>query len=438
MALFVSILLIMKRFYNAGITKITIDVSSWGKGGWNKESLQGCPYLKEIVLTGKNNYYFMRNGMLCWRNKKNSTEYDILAYPAGKSTKGNFTIPKNVKCVYNGAFDSCKFKTITVPENITEKWYWDTDYQNSAYSLLRGNQAVLCLVKNSAADTQDGNAAKLAKYLNVKKKRISYKLGSTYSISYKLNGGVNAAGNPTSYRAGQVKKIKKPTRKGYVFLGWKRNGRSGYEDTTKRYSGSFKNYTFTACWKKDNSSKSENKNEKPHKITVTKSYKKVLGSKAFRLKARSSAGAKLYYSSSNSKIAKVDAKGKVRIVGVGKAVITIKADAKGKYKATKAKVNITVIPKTVSSVKTKVQFGGKCRISWKKAAKVSGYQICYSTENSMKSGKTVKAAGVKKNRVVLKKLEKGKTYYIQVRAYQKEKGKTYYGNWSKKSSVKIE
>lgn len=128
----------------------------------------------------------------------------------------------------------------------------------------------------------------------------------------------------------------------------------------------------------------------------------------------------------------------MRIVGVGKAVITIKADAKGKYKATKAKVNITVIPKTVSSVKAKAQSGGKCKISWRKAAKVSAYQICYSTENSMKSSKTVKATGAKKNSVVLKKLEKGKTYYVQVRAYQKVKGKTYYGNWSKKSSVKIE
>lgn len=425
----------MKDFSNTGITKVTIDVSSWGKYGWLKESLKDCPYLKEIVLTGKNNYYFIKNGMLCWKNKKNSKYYDILAYPAGKSTKGNFMIPKNVKCVYHGAFDSCKFKTITIPENITSEWYWEQNMDNSASSLLRGNQTVLCLVKGSVADREDGNAEELAKYLNVKKMRIRYQLGSTYRISYKLNGGVNAAGNPTSYRAGQIKKLKKPTRKGYVFLGWKRNGSDGYENTTKRHYGTFKDYTFTACWKKDNSSKSEN--GKSHKIIITKSYKKVLGSKAFKLKARSSIGAKLKYSSSNSKIAKVNARGKVKIIGVGKAVITVTADADGKYTAARTKVTITVIPKTVSSVKVKAQPGRKCKVSWKKAAKVSGYQIRYSTKSSMESSKIAKAAGAKKNSVTLKKLKKRKKYYVQVRAYQRVSGKTYYGNWSKKKSVKI-
>ncbi len=36
-----------------------------------------------------------------------------------------------------------------------------------------------------------------------------------------LNGGQNAAGNPTSYRAGVVKTLQDPTRSGYTFLGWK-------------------------------------------------------------------------------------------------------------------------------------------------------------------------------------------------------------------------
>ncbi len=329
----------MKDFSNTGITKITINVSSWGKYGWLKDSLQDCPYLKEIVLTGKNNYYFIKNGMLCWKKQKNSKEYDIIAYPAGKSTAGNFTLPKNVKCVYYGAFDRCRFKTITIPENITDDWYWDV-----SNSLLKGNGAVLCLVRDSAADTEDGKVKNLAKRLGVAPKRIRYKFGNTYRISYKLKGGRNAAGNPKTYRAGQIKKLKKPTRKGYKFLGWKRSGktRGTYCNTTERAYGPFTNYTFTACWKKAGSADTGVGKKKPQKIMVNKSYKKTLGSKSFSLKAKSSTGAKLSYSSSNTKVVKVDAKGKVKIVGVGKAVITIAAKASKKYAAKKVKVRITV------------------------------------------------------------------------------------------------
>lgn len=159
-----------------------------------------------------------------------------------------------MKCIYHGAFDSCKFKTITIPENITGDWYWE-HYTGAgkASSLLRGNQSALCLVRGSAVDTEDGKAKALAKSLNVKSKRIRYKYGNTYRISYKLKGGRNAKGNPVSYRAGQIKKLKKPTRKGYKFLGWKRSGKTWgtYCNTTERQSGPFANYTFTACWKKN-------------------------------------------------------------------------------------------------------------------------------------------------------------------------------------------
>lgn len=335
---------VMKDFSNTGITKLTIDPSGWGKWGWLKGGLNNCPNLKEIVLAKKSNYYFVKNGMLCWKNKKSSKTYDILAYPAGRSTSGNFTIPKDAKCVYHGAFDSCKFKTITIPENITDDWYWENYSEDGkADSMLRGNKAVLCLVRDSAADTD-------AESLNVAQKRVRRKYGSTYRISYKLKGGKNAPGNPVSYRAGQIKKLKKPTRKGYKFLGWKRSvggKKSGwtwetYCNTTERQTGPFANYTFTACWKKTGAGNPGTDKKKPHKITVNKSYHKTLASKPFSLKAKSSTGAKLSYKSGNTKVAKVDAKGKVKIVGVGKAVITIAAKAGKKYAAKKVKVTVVV------------------------------------------------------------------------------------------------
>ncbi len=175
----------------------------------------------------------------------------------------------------------------------------------------------------------------------------------------------------------------------------------------------------------------------PHQLTVTNSLKKTFGSKVFSVNAYSPTGAKLSYVSDNPKVAKADNNGKVTITGVGKAVITITANADEKYAAASAKTAITVIPKNISGVKAKAKSGGKCKVSWKKASKVSGYQIRYSAKSSMKSSRTAKAAGAGKSGITLKKLKKGKKYYIQVRAYQKVNGTTYYGNWSGKKKVKI-
>lgn len=44
--------------------------------------------------------------------------------------------------------------------------------------------------------------------------------GQTYEISYVLNGGTQAAGNPETVAAGQVIYLSDPVREGYRFLGW--------------------------------------------------------------------------------------------------------------------------------------------------------------------------------------------------------------------------
>lgn len=177
--------------------------------------------------------------------------------------------------------------------------------------------------------------------------------------------------------------------------------------------------------------------KKPHQLTITSALKKTLGDKPFRLNAYSPTGGKLNYVSSNPKAAKVDDKGKVTITGVGKTVITITAKPDENYAVASAKTTITVIPKNISGLKVKAQSGGKCKVSWKKATKVSGYQVRYSVKSSMKSSRKVKAAGARKSSVILKKLKKGKKYYVQARAYQKVNETVYYSNWSKKKKIKI-
>jgi hypothetical protein len=70
-------------------------------------------------------------------------------------------------------------------------------------------------------------------------------------------------------------------------------------------------------------------------------------------------------------------------------------------------------------------------LKWKKSSKITGYQIQYSTSSNFAKSKTVK---VNKNLTQKKftKLQKGKTYYVRIRAYKKSGGKMYYSSWSKK------
>ncbi len=92
---------------------------------------------------------------------------------------------------------------------------------------------------------------------------------------------------------------------------------------------------------------------------------------------------------------------------------------------------------TVSWVPTTtVYLDGKKLVSEKNSSGADGYQICYSTDKSMKkNAKTVKAAA-SKSKVTLKSLKK-KTYYVKVRSFNKVGGKTYYGAWSKSIKKKI-
>ncbi|MCM1169723.1 MAG: InlB B-repeat-containing protein [Bacteroides sp.] len=62
-----------------------------------------------------------------------------------------------------------------------------------------------------------------------------------YDINYNLDGGINHEGNPTTYNVESADiTIQEPTRKGYLFKGWKEGARIA--------TGSTGNKTFTAQW----------------------------------------------------------------------------------------------------------------------------------------------------------------------------------------------
>lgn len=74
------------------------------------------------------------------------------------------------------------------------------------------------------------------------------------------------------------------------------------------------------------------------------------------------------------------------------------------------------------------------KVSWKKDAKASGYQVFYSTSKNMKNAKKVTVKG--KTKCTISKLVKGKRYYVKVRPYITKNGHTYLGTMSRTKSVK--
>jgi|GEM_PF-2852172 len=170
-----------------------------------------------------------------------------------------------------------------------------------------------------------------------------------------------------------------------------------------------------------------------------KSFTKAYGAKAFSLGAKRTKGdGKLTYKSSNTKVATVNASGKVTIKATGKATITITAAATTNYKKTTKAVTITVKPKKATVFSVAGSAKKKITVQWKKDSQATGYQIQYSTSSSFKSGNSTKL--VNKNTTVKKtltSLKSGKKYYVRVRSYKTISGKKVYGAWSAKKSVTV-
>ena len=102
---------------------------------------------------------------------------------------------------------------------------------------------------------------------------------------------------------------------------------------------------------------------------------------------------------------------------------TATASPKTTVKVAKVK-NITAKKKNKTTVTVKI----------KKVSGAKGYQIRYATKKNFKGSK---AKLTKKTTYNLKKLKKGKTYYIKVRAYKTSNGKKVYGKYSKTVKVKL-
>ena len=106
---------------------------------------------------------------------------------------------------------------------------------------------------------------------------------------------------------------------------------------------------------------------------------------------------------------------------------------------------------TETSQTTKVTIPGQVKITsaknkkksivvkWKKIKSVSGYKVQYALDKKFTKGKKIKnISSASKTSHTIGKLKKGKTYYVRVRAYNKDsKGNIVSGKWSSVKKVKI-
>ena len=118
---------------------------------------------------------------------------------------------------------------------------------------------------------------------------------------------------------------------------------------------------------------------------------------------------------------------------VGTATVTIKFKG-NRYTGT---VKKTFQIKPASRKITKISAKKKgFTVKWARNASVTGYQIRYATNSKFTGAKTVTVKGYKNVSKTISKLSSKKTYYVQVRTYQKVSGKNYTSNWSATSKVK--
>ena len=164
-------------------------------------------------------------------------------------------------------------------------------------------------------------------------------------------------------------------------------------------------------------------------ITLTKSKKKA------NIITSIESDGKVSLKSSNTKVVKISGT-KVIPVNPGKANVTITVAAGTRYAAASKTVTITVIPAKTSLRSVKSKTAKQATVTWKKAKSISGYQISYSQNSSMKKAKTLTVKG-SATRATLKKLVSKKKYYVRICTYKVVSGKKYYSKWSSKKSVKI-
>ncbi len=170
------------------------------------------------------------------------------------------------------------------------------------------------------------------------------------------------------------------------------------------------------------------------KVYNTYGYTTSLGAKI----EKGNEKGKLSYQSSDQSVATVSDAGTIHDEGVGATTITITCPESDNYKAVTVSTVYTIKPgKQTAFVK---RSGKKMWVSWYKVSSASGYQLQYAAKKSFKKCKTITIRKKSKTKYTIKKLKRGKTYYVRVRTYKNAnvngQQTVVTGAWSKARKVR--
>lgn len=119
---------------------------------------------------------------------------------------------------------------------------------------------------------------------------------------------------------------------------------------------------------------------------------------------------------------------------VGKATVTV--EGIGNYKDKKL-AYFTIFPRTAGIKKLSTK-KNTITVSWKTKGEASGYIVEYARDKKFtKELKKKNVGNGKKASLKIKKLKKGKRYYVRVRSYKKVDGRRIYGKYSSIKSIKV-
>ncbi|MCR5417707.1 MAG: family 16 glycosylhydrolase [Lachnospiraceae bacterium] len=260
-----------------------------------------------------------------------------------------------------------------------------------------------------------------------------------YTISYELDGGINAAGNPIGYTSADTESIRlaDPAKDGYTFLGWTLT-EDGTDYITSIEPGQ-SSITVYAHWKNNSSTvdtqpgkdtdkpgveketPSKEAKEAVKQITLTGISKKIAAGKSIELTANvapaNATDQTLTWKSDNEKYATVSDKGVVttKKAGAGKTVtITATAnDGSGVAATYKIKIMKKAVKKiSLKASKKSVKAGRSVKIK----ATVNPSDAKTNKTLSWKSSNTKYATVTSKGVVKTKKAGKGKTVKITATA----------------------
>lgn len=93
------------------------------------------------------------------------------------------------------------------------------------------------------------------------------------------------------------------------------------------------------------------------------------------------------------------------------------------------------VPAKVKKIRVKALKGKKMKVKIRKVSGAKGYEIAYSTSINFRK-KVTKTVKTKLTTKTIKKLKKGKVYYVKVRAYKLNGTKKVYGKWSLISKIR--